>query len=219
MNYKKSMLAISLFISFSIHLVLLLSFRGSLQEIEKEISLSPPLIKAKITTIDSFIDEQAPVEEIVFNREDQIIEQLNKVEEEEVVVSYSSLPEMALDEGKGKTFLPLFTPSLSPVRKSPLTNQTGTNVEVEIPFEEISKGLNLELPPYPQEAIAKGIEGEVVVEIIIGRSGAISEIIVIKSSTHRVLDEACINTIRDTWMFSPSSTIRKSVKKFVFSLQ
>ncbi|MBL0354369.1 MAG: energy transducer TonB [Dechloromonas sp.] len=49
---------------------------------------------------------------------------------------------------------------------------------------------------YPQEAIAQGIEGEVLVLIIIDESGRVSASRVEESSGHRILDDAALRAVR-----------------------
>ena len=49
---------------------------------------------------------------------------------------------------------------------------------------------------YPQEAIARGLEGEVLVLIIIDEGGQVSGARVEQSSGHRILDDAALRAVR-----------------------
>ena len=49
---------------------------------------------------------------------------------------------------------------------------------------------------YPQEAIARGLEGEVLVLIIIGEEGQVTAARVEQGSGHRVLDDAALRAVR-----------------------
>lgn len=78
-------------------------------------------------------------------------------------------------------------------------------------------------PRYPRMAIKRGIEGSVVVKILINELGLPYEVSVLKSSGFKVLDEAAKKTAMQ-WKFSPALVDGKAVKSqnhqpFVFSLQ
>jgi len=49
---------------------------------------------------------------------------------------------------------------------------------------------------YPASARRRGLAGTVSVEILILANGTISDVTVLESSTHQVLDEAALDTIR-----------------------
>ena len=93
------------------------------------------------------------------------------------------------------------------------------SVVEDVSFEQLSKGMYLPPPMYPPQAVKDGIEGEVVVQLIIGRSGGIAEVSVIESSGYAALDEASVQVIKEEWVFHPHDTIRKTTKRFVFLLQ
>lgn len=78
-------------------------------------------------------------------------------------------------------------------------------------------------PRYPRMAIKRGIEGSVVVKILIDESGLPYSVSVLKSSGFKVLDDAAKATAM-RWKFSPALVDGKPVKSqnhqpFVFSLQ
>ncbi len=78
-------------------------------------------------------------------------------------------------------------------------------------------------PRYPRMAIKRGIEGSVVVKILINEQGLPYDVSILKSSGFKVLDEAAIKTAMQ-WKFSPALVDGKPVKSqnhqpFVFSLQ
>ena len=49
---------------------------------------------------------------------------------------------------------------------------------------------------YPQEAIARGLEGEVLVLIIISEDGQVTAARVEQGSGHRILDDAALRAVR-----------------------
>lgn len=57
-------------------------------------------------------------------------------------------------------------------------------------------------PRYPERALARGLEGRVLVEFTIGRSGAVSEARVIASEPPGVFDAAALEAVRQ-WRYTP----------------
>jgi len=49
---------------------------------------------------------------------------------------------------------------------------------------------------YPPAARRRGLAGTVHMEIVIQPDGAVSQVSVLRSSSHQILDEAAVNTIR-----------------------
>jgi TonB family protein len=78
-------------------------------------------------------------------------------------------------------------------------------------------------PQYPEEARRDGIEGYVVVQFDISRTGAVSDARVIEAQPANYFETAAINAVRQ-YQFSPTANsvepvaIRGAVNKFVFSL-
>lgn len=60
-------------------------------------------------------------------------------------------------------------------------------------------------PPYPRMAILKGWEGEAAVKIFVSEAGKVSNIQLLQSSSHGVLDEAVLKTL-SKWEFQEGST-------------
>lgn len=59
-------------------------------------------------------------------------------------------------------------------------------------------------PPYPGQAMREGLRGVVELEILVGIDGRPVEVRVVRSSGHRVLDEAALRTVRTKWIFQPA---------------
>ncbi len=57
-------------------------------------------------------------------------------------------------------------------------------------------------PRYPQVAKRRHYEGTVVLEVLVSAIGRASEVRVLQSSGHRVLDQAALDAVRD-WRFTP----------------
>jgi protein TonB len=86
-----------------------------------------------------------------------------------------------------------------------------------------SKALTSPTPRYPRRAQRRGLEGKVLVSIMIGVNGHAYDAKLIKSSGHKILDDAALKTAME-WKFQPAmleGALIKSVntQSFVFSLQ
>ena len=58
-------------------------------------------------------------------------------------------------------------------------------------------------PYYPKEAINFSLEGTVIVNVLVNTQGRVSEVTIVKSSGHSILDKAFISTIKSTYIFKP----------------
>lgn len=59
-------------------------------------------------------------------------------------------------------------------------------------------------PRYPPKAIRAGLSGTVELEILVGTDGTPLEVRVVRSSGHRLLDQAARNTVLSQWRFQPA---------------
>ena len=59
---------------------------------------------------------------------------------------------------------------------------------------------------YPNEALRRGIEGSLILTVILLPDGTIRELKVVRSSGHQILDDAAINIVRRVGSFAPFST-------------
>ena len=71
--------------------------------------------------------------------------------------------------------------------------------------EGLPTGLNANIrPPYPPEAEARGIEGRVMLRVMIDEDGAVRSVKVETSSGDASLDQSALVTVRDRWHFGPA---------------
>ena len=61
------------------------------------------------------------------------------------------------------------------------------------------------VPPYPPDALARGIEGLVLLRVRIGPDGAVQEAAIRQSSGTPSLDESALSTVRRQWHFEPAT--------------
>jgi len=59
-------------------------------------------------------------------------------------------------------------------------------------------------PPYPPEALARGIEGVVELRVVVDENGAVRSAKVETSSGDASLDQSALATVRDHWHFDPA---------------
>ncbi|HWP66484.1 MAG TPA: energy transducer TonB, partial [Candidatus Limnocylindria bacterium] len=59
-------------------------------------------------------------------------------------------------------------------------------------------------PPYPLAARRLGIQGRVLLEVVVDPDGRAATVRVRSSSGHRVLDDAAVDTVRHRWRFIPA---------------
>ena len=59
------------------------------------------------------------------------------------------------------------------------------------------------LPPYPPEALARGVEGRVLLRVWILEDGSVQDVKVHQSSGDESLDRSALSTVRDRWRFVP----------------
>jgi protein TonB len=69
-------------------------------------------------------------------------------------------------------------------------------------------------PGYPRLARRKGYEGTVVLEVLVGREGQVSDLRVFQSCGHAVLDEAAADSVR-SWLFDPGKLDNDPVEMWV----
>lgn len=62
---------------------------------------------------------------------------------------------------------------------------------------------------YPNEALRRGIEGSLVLTVILLPDGTIRELSIARSSGHKILDDAAINIVRRAGTFAPFSSEMK----------
>jgi protein TonB len=68
---------------------------------------------------------------------------------------------------------------------------------------QVAYGTN-PLPPYPMVARRLGMEGVVLLDVLVVADGHAADVRVQQSSGHPVLDEAALTTVRREWRFVPA---------------
>ena len=72
--------------------------------------------------------------------------------------------------------------------------------------------VNNPAPTYPGEAVRNQLTGTVMLEILVGIDGKPIEVTVVKSSGHRVLDQAAKRVVMQRWTFEPAMQAGQAVQ-------
>ncbi len=209
---RRNLLLLSVTVSMAVHIMILSSAFDMEKKMEKK--ETPP---ALIAPVASFVEELQGVEP-------QIETEGGKMAEEETTPpaiardQQERNDETVVEEGGESISFPGISAVL-PATAAQGLPPVQTSSADHVAFEQLQGGESLPLPEYPPDALTAGIEGEVTVQIVIGTSGEVSSAQIVRSSGYDVLDEACLSTIRSSWKFDSSETIRVSTKRFVFSLR
>jgi protein TonB len=67
-------------------------------------------------------------------------------------------------------------------------------------------------PPYPAEAMRAGLSGTVELEILVGTDGRALDVRIVRSSGHRMLDQAARRTVLSKWTFVPAMRDGRAVE-------
>jgi protein TonB len=89
----------------------------------------------------------------------------------------------------------------SPTTPSPASNRS----TVALPMAGASlQALMSPAPPYPPQAVRDGLTGIVELEILVGVDGRPVEVTIVRSSGHRMLDQAARRVVMTRWTFRPA---------------
>lgn len=96
-------------------------------------------------------------------------------------------------------------------KKAPenLTNKVVVLQSTAIPMYKKNKQ-----PPYPVMAKRRGYDGRILLSVLVGTKGLVSEITIKHSSGHLSLDRAALSTVKD-WLFTPASEGDRPVAMWV----
>lgn len=111
----------------------------------------------------------------------------------------------------------------APVAVAPPAPTRPTMVENYGASEDAAYGRGRFPPKYPPLAKRRGMEGKVMLKVLIGLDGRPVDIKIHKSSRHKILDKAAIAAVKK-WKFKPAKKNGKAVQDWVlvpinFSLQ
>ena len=96
---------------------------------------------------------------------------------------------------------PILTPKINKPTPSPKPSQslpTKLKDDRQKPLLDTHKD-----PYYPKEAINFSFEGTVIVNVLVNTQGRVSDIKIVSSSGHTILDDAFIAAIKSTYIFKP----------------
>ncbi|MGB9720004.1 MAG: energy transducer TonB [bacterium] len=96
------------------------------------------------------------------------------------------------------------------------TNPIGPDIEI-VPYYKVEvkpQPISMPAPEYPPLAVKAGIEGKVVVKMLVDIDGSVIAVEIIKSSENQMLDESAISAAKKS-KFTPAKQRDKSVRVWV----
>lgn len=94
-------------------------------------------------------------------------------------------------------------------------------VPIEEPQEEVREpefvmgSPNNPKPVYPNRALSRGWEGDVVLGVHVDPDGTVTYVEILESSNVSALDFAAYSTVKDDWRFSPADEDERSLRGYV----
>ncbi len=114
---------------------------------------------------------------------------------QQLVPAQTTVTEAVVDAQPGDEALP-------PV--GPGTPDGSTGEPMQPASASVLQALSAPAPAYPGEAVRQGLMGTVELEILVGIDGRPLEVRVVRSSGHRVLDQAARRAVLSQWTFQPA---------------
>ncbi len=112
-----------------------------------------------------------------------------------LVPTQASITEAVVDAQPGDEALPPMDPG-TPGGSMGETMQPASG--------SVLQALSAPAPAYPREAMRQGLAGTVELEILVGTDGRALDVRVVRSSGHRVLDQAARRAVLAQWTFQPA---------------
>lgn len=112
-------------------------------------------------------------------------------------------------ENENKTKHTKNSESLSPSNKNDKSTKNITSVESEPIYN--AEYLNNPAPLYPPIAKTRGIEGKVLLEVLVNENGGASKVKIINSSGSNLLDESAFEAVKN-WKFVPAKKFGKNIE-------
>lgn len=87
---------------------------------------------------------------------------------------------------------------------TPTIETPPSNIGTEVFTGATLQSLKNPAPPYPPEAVRNNLTGVVELEILVGIDGKPIDVSIVRSSGHRVLDQAAVRVVKSRWTFQPA---------------
>ena len=116
--------------------------------------------------------------------------------------------------------------NVNDIKKNSIINKSKRNVtplDKKSNYKKINKdkelsqahykigSINNPHPPYPIIARKKGIEGSLILSVSVNNDGSVGNVIIKKSSGHKILDKVSKETI-EKWLFVPAKRMGQTIK-------
>lgn len=81
-----------------------------------------------------------------------------------------------------------------------------------IPGQYTLEPITMPAPTYPAAALRDGVTGTVLLDLLVGTDGRVLKVRIVRSSGHRVLDEAATDEVLRAWRFRPAVRNNRTVQ-------
>jgi protein TonB len=116
---------------------------------------------------------------------------------------------------------PTATNNIAQATNKAPTNRAATNGVAANPVGTGEKAtcVHCPKPQYPRAAQRRNLEGAVQVKLVLSADGAVTDVTILRSSGHAVLDESAVNDVRE-WRFNavPSAALRTATQTINFKM-
>lgn len=90
------------------------------------------------------------------------------------------------------------------VADTPIAEPVATDVSTPVLQGATLQSLKNPPPSYPPDAVRGNLTGVVELEILVGIDGKPIDVSIVRSSGHRILDQAAVRVVKSRWTFQPA---------------
>jgi|MDTA01.3.fsa_nt_gb TonB family protein len=128
----------------------------------------------------------------------------------ESITEKSNFTEINLNDIKKNSIINKSKGNVTPLDKKVNYKKTNKDKELSQALYKIGS-INNPHPPYPIIARKKGIEGSLILSVSVNKDGSVGNVIIKKSSGHKILDKVSKETI-EKWLFVPAKRMGQTIK-------
>lgn len=206
---------VAIIISFILTVALIVGVSSI--EVKNSIDKKEP-VKITLTTIIEVPKPAKAIPKQEPQRKEAVEQQKAPVKKEKQIVKTDPVPVKQKPQPVETEEIPVVEKTeAANVSAEPVVKEQELNEYIEI--DDLPGAPVIVEPKYPKAAIKWGKEGIVEVEILVGELGKIQEVVLLKSSGHKILDNECVKTIKRKWKLPEMGREYKVFKRFVFQLK
>lgn len=123
-------------------------------------------------------------------------------------------PEPVVEETPSRPVPEQNQPVVQAATKAPKSAPPARAEEVRVVTEAVPLYRKNPPPVYPRAARRRGMEGEVILKVLVNEKGRVEELELVSSSGHRVLDRSALAAVR-RWSFTPGRRGDEAISMWV----